>query len=121
MKTERIKKKAARLKPSDTENKIERLNQLRDDAARLVQESKELLADTTRDTVQSGTEMTSETYDAGLDKIHEGLESIQHKAEAMTEETSEHIRQHPLSSVGLTLGAGLVLGSVITLISRRSQ
>jgi ElaB/YqjD/DUF883 family membrane-anchored ribosome-binding protein len=54
-----------------------------------------------------------ENLQAGLDKLDEQLKLAQTKFDSYAAETKDKVREKPLESVGVALGAGLILGMLL--------
>lgn len=61
------------------------------------------------DAVEAG----KETYQGAKDMVHEGYEGTKQAACDATNSLRQTVSEHPIASVGIAAGAGLLLGSIL--------
>lgn len=92
---------------------------LKEDLARLVGEASAFLTESTAQTARAGAEKTRATYDQSVSGMREGYSTAMDTASELAEVAENEIRKRPFTTVGLTLGAGLIIGSLLTLGGRK--
>jgi ElaB/YqjD/DUF883 family membrane-anchored ribosome-binding protein len=95
--------------------------QLKDDLANVINEAKSLLSDIAGNAAQKQSHRTRELYAQGVDRFREGMDAASSQAAHFSDAAGTQVRKHPLTALGITLGAGLILGSLLSLTHRNSH
>jgi ElaB/YqjD/DUF883 family membrane-anchored ribosome-binding protein len=66
-------------------------------------------------------EIVSETFEGGVDNAKRALKRGRRSAEDALDSASYQIKRHPLESLGVTFGVGLVCGLAVGYMARRNS
>jgi ElaB/YqjD/DUF883 family membrane-anchored ribosome-binding protein len=66
-------------------------------------------------------EITRSLAERGKERARVLKEKLAHAAEVATDKTRKCVEEHPLASVGVAFGAGVVLGAVLVAVLKRNR
>lgn len=95
--------------------------QLRTDLAEVIDEARSLLAGVAHETTRRNVNRAKDTYGQSVEQLRDGVGYATERVSHLVEEASTEIRRHPFATLGITLGVGLIVGSLLTLTGRHSR
>ncbi len=105
-------------RPSAAET-IERAQTLRDELSDLVRDASESLSRSGRGVIKEGKSAARAGYAEGAERLHDGYDAARRTALELGRGARSEMRDRPLTSLAVALGAGLAIASLAALLSDR--